>query len=118
MAGDLTACGVCGKPAVQWTFEGTTGAAPQIPGIYTPQINGAYCAEHSPFRAILPNTLERLYAQDHAEVQRLRQQVSALLILTRAVASGEPLSEQLIWQAQGWIQAEDERQQEGGGDGG
>ena len=41
-----------------------------------------------------------------AEVERLRARERPLLVLLRAVAAGEPLHENFMWQARGWLEAE------------
>jgi hypothetical protein len=40
------------------------------------------------------------------EVLRLRARERPLLVLLRAVAAGEPLHENFMWQARGWLEAE------------
>lgn len=37
---DLSVCGICNKPAAQWTFAGTAAAAPRMPGCSTQPIDG------------------------------------------------------------------------------
>ena len=51
-----------------------------------------------------------------AEVERLQARERPLLVLLRAVAKGEPLPASFMWQARGWLEAE-EAEEEGGPDG-